>query len=1661
MTTFSARAAYSQVFIAGDPHVSYQAPSVLRLSDGDVIVGLNGKAIGNSNSLRDGDISGQRLDPSSGNTPSGSRVGTAFELNDQSESHQQTRSNLVELDDGTYLSAYTTMPPHQGGYSYYKGFGDAEAVRLNSSDEIFGDEIEPGETSGFEGESELMGGMYRSAYAAALDGQFAIAYQAAGDIKLRFYTYDSTSMTAGTTVTVDSGDFTYENPATTFNVWTGLHVPQVHGLDDGHLAVSWLENNGWTITPAGSVQVRLYNDDGTVLSDEVTVSNGYTSAFSTDVLLDGRSVFTWHRDITPPSTTEIYQTVLGAGGEIVTFSQQVNTQTNGDQSFSRVSALDNGGWIITWESDGESYVQNGVTYNDPNQIKAQLYRADGSADGGEFVVGSMSQVTDIAATPTGIDGGFAVFWVSGNGNPNVNIDGPVVGQYWTANASAQALTGTGGDDVIYAEWGNDTLSGLAGNDYLFGDGGDDLIFGGDGNDTLWGAAGDDTLSGGAGHDLFVLVDGAYSIDGGSGHDVIEFTGAGADMVVDLATQSFSGGDLDDDTITGIEGITTGAGADTITGTSEANLLDGGLGNDSIDGAGGGDTLSGGGGADVLKGGDGDDLLVGGAGADTLSGGAGFDTVDYSANEAGVTVDLSAGSATGDAVTGDLLSGIEAVIATASADTLSGSSAANALSGGFGDDSLLGGDGADTLYGAGDNDTLLGGNGADLLSGGAGRDLLFGGAGDDTLYGGEGVDTIAGTAADFDGDLLADFSAAEDLLHLTDVAPSQTVTVSQDGGTTTVTVYEADGATVASTFDVDGLYYTASLSGDGSGGSWLTFNTPIVGTSGADTLTGTAVVDTMSGGSGDDLLLGLGHGDHLSGGQGSDTLSGGDGDDELFGGKGDDVLVGGQGADTLNGGIDSYTLGEPSTALAMGKGDLSTWTEKGASVTYNASLDAYEWTATTANSASHYIETTTLGMTTGVRQTVSVVIKAGAMDEFLFQAITTTNNADHHHNIIFDLTDGSAAPMSNVPDDTGVLYDSNDLGNGWYQIWVSAGAGVTDGDLWITLRGSVNGAPTFAGGGSTDYYIRDLQIEQGVSEPTPISATPNPDGDVVSYAGSSAAVAIDLATGIVSGGDAEGDVLINVHGVIGSDHADTLSGTTAGNLFSGGDGADILAGGDGSDTFIGTIGEFSGDTLSDFSFNEDTIHLTDVGTDRIVDLSQNVDTTTVTVYEADGVTVAGTFTLDGLHFRSGLTSDGSGGSYLAIDMPLVGTSGGDTIIGTAADDIMSGVAGDDLLSGGSGSDTLSGGEGTDTLVGGAGADVIDGGADSYSLGANSTALAMGKGDLTTWTEVAASVNYNATLDAYEWSASTANTLHRIDTTTVGMTTGARQTFSVVMKAGNLDEFLIQVITTPSNADHHHNILFDLTDGSSVAGSTVPTDTGVLHGSNDLGDGWYQLWVSAGPGVTDGDLWVTLTGVENGSGYFAGSGAGVDAYIRDIQIEQGVSEPTPIVLLPDPDGDVISYEGSTAAVDVDLAAGTASGGDAEGDVFTNVHGIIGSDHADTLSGSSSNNLISGGAGADTIAGGDGADTLVGGTGADVLTGGSGADVFVIAGGDGDDVIIDFVSGVDQIDIAGSFVDQAALEAAATDVGSDVEVTIGTGQIVTLIGLQTSELSYTYFI
>ncbi|HET8726915.1 MAG TPA: cadherin-like domain-containing protein, partial [Alphaproteobacteria bacterium] len=137
------------------------------------------------------------------------------------------------------------------------------------------------------------------------------------------------------------------------------------------------------------------------------------------------------------------------------------------------------------------------------------------------------------------------------------------------------------------------------------------------------------------------------------------------------------------------------------------------------------------------------------------------------------------------------------------------------------------------------------------------------------------------------------------------------------------------------------------------------------------------------------------------------------------------------------------------------------------------------------------------------------------------------------------------------------------------------------------------------------------------------------------------------------------------------------------------------------------------------------------------------------------------------------------------------------------------------------------------------------------------------------------------------------------------------------------------------------------------------------------------------------------------------------------------------------DLAAYAGSAAGVTVDLAAGTGTGGTAEGDTLAGIEDVAGSAHDDILAGDAESNRLDGGAGDDGLDGRDGDDVLVGGLGDDTLAGR--ADDDQLLGGAGDDVLAGG-AGADRLD-GGAGRDRASYAGAASGVAVSLETGIGT--------------------
>ena len=113
------------------------------------------------------------------------------------------------------------------------------------------------------------------------------------------------------------------------------------------------------------------------------------------------------------------------------------------------------------------------------------------------------------------------------------------------------------------------------------------------------------------------------------------------------------------------------------------------------------------------------------------------------------------------------------------------------------------------------------------------------------------------------------------------------------------------------------------------------------------------------------------------------------------------------------------------------------------------------------------------------------------------------------------------------------------------------------------------------------------------------------------------------------------------------------------------------------------------------------------------------------------------------------------------------------------------------------------------------------------------------------------------------------------------------------------------------------------------------------------------------------------------------------------------------------------------------------------------LAGREGNDRLEGGLGDDDLDGGAGVDELFGDSGNDIINGGLGDDYLSGGLGFDQFVIAAGDGNDTIADFILGEDTLGLAAGLTISSMTEAeAGGEPGLDTLVTLSSGDVLTLL-------------
>ena len=234
-------------------------------------------------------------------------------------------------------------------------------------------------------------------------------------------------------------------------------VPKAAGLQDGRFIAVWES----TESGAEVVRGRIFNADGTpdptfdggsgagndfVINTTTPSASGFSEV---DVVLlsDGRFVVVWNEDevrgriFNADGTPDLS---VNGGDDFV-----INTETDDDQSLPTVAALEDGRFVVAWQSsDDDGDDTSGGT------IRAIVYGADGLPDpdvnvGEDFVVNST--FANVQSKPEIValqDGGFFVAWQSNDGLGADGSELAIRGRFFEADGDPDPDLNGGNDFIV-------------------------------------------------------------------------------------------------------------------------------------------------------------------------------------------------------------------------------------------------------------------------------------------------------------------------------------------------------------------------------------------------------------------------------------------------------------------------------------------------------------------------------------------------------------------------------------------------------------------------------------------------------------------------------------------------------------------------------------------------------------------------------------------------------------------------------------------------------------------------------------------------------------------------------------------------------------------------------------------------------------------------------------------------------------------------------------------------------------------------------------------------------------------------------------------------------------------------------------------------------------
>ncbi|MCP4339447.1 MAG: hypothetical protein GY799_11300, partial [Desulfobulbaceae bacterium] len=298
----------------------------------------------------------------------------------------QAYPDVAKLNSGNFVITWTSTAQDLNGDGVYAQIYDYEGNAVGSE---------------FRVNTETANDQQASNVTALKNGGFVITWQSRDQDGSDFGTYAQIFDANGTKV---GAEFRANTETVSYQ-----YGPSTAALAGGGFVIIWASDQ--QDGSATGTYYQLYDDNGTEIGVERlanTSTIGRQSGPSIAALSNGGFVVTW-QESNLEDAWGINAQRFDASGTKVGVEFRVNTETTGSQVWGSVTALTNGGFVITWSSNGQDVPAETTNYG----IYGQIYNADGSINGAEFRINTTTADSqEFSSISTLSDGGFIVTWQS-------------------------------------------------------------------------------------------------------------------------------------------------------------------------------------------------------------------------------------------------------------------------------------------------------------------------------------------------------------------------------------------------------------------------------------------------------------------------------------------------------------------------------------------------------------------------------------------------------------------------------------------------------------------------------------------------------------------------------------------------------------------------------------------------------------------------------------------------------------------------------------------------------------------------------------------------------------------------------------------------------------------------------------------------------------------------------------------------------------------------------------------------------------------------------------------------------------------------------------------------------------------------------------------------